>query len=82
MLQDVAPDGVRELMSEVSITLEPDIEASTPASPLFSEPIYILDIKEVRYVKRKRVYEINQDSIVSTATFYGLHSLGIESWWG
>lgn len=46
--RDVAPDGVADgvLMSEVSITLEPDIEASTPASPLFSEPIYILDIRK------------------------------------
>jgi hypothetical protein len=36
----------------VNITIEPDIAASTPASPLFAEPIYILDIKQVRIKKK------------------------------
>jgi hypothetical protein len=36
----------------MTITIVPDINASTPASPLFSEPIYILDIKQVRIKKK------------------------------
>jgi hypothetical protein len=41
----------------MSITIVPDIAASTPASPLFSEPIYILEIKEVRI--RKNLFEFS-----------------------
>jgi hypothetical protein len=64
MLQDVPPDGRAdpELSSELSITIKPDIAASTPASPLFSEPIYILDIREVRFPKTRRFTEINLET--------------------
>jgi hypothetical protein len=50
MLQDVSPAGYNdpELTNEVIITIQPNIDASTPASPLFEEPIYILDMREVR----------------------------------
>jgi hypothetical protein len=40
----------------MTITIEPYIEASTPASPLFEEPIYILDIKQVR-IKKQKLFE-------------------------
>jgi hypothetical protein len=40
------------LTSEMNITIVPDIAASTPASPLFGELIYILDIRQVRIRKK------------------------------
>jgi hypothetical protein len=52
MFQDIAPEATEfALSSEVQITITPDLEASTPASPRFSEPIHILDIKDVRFMK-------------------------------
>jgi hypothetical protein len=42
----------------VTITIEPDIAASTPASPVFDEPIHILDIRQVKFVKQKSPFEI------------------------
>jgi hypothetical protein len=38
----------------VTITLVPDIAASTPASPVFAEPIYILDIRQVKIKIKKK----------------------------
>jgi hypothetical protein len=35
----------------VEITIIPDLETSTPASPVFEKPIYILDIRDVRFIK-------------------------------
>ncbi|XP_021934574.1 cadherin EGF LAG seven-pass G-type receptor 2-like isoform X4 [Zootermopsis nevadensis] len=42
---DVFP-GDTGLSSVVQITLTPNLEVSTPQSPLFKEPIHILDIKD------------------------------------
>jgi len=52
---DVPPQGNTdpELTSEVNITIIPDIAASTPASPLFADPIYIFDIKEETDIEPK-----------------------------
>jgi len=36
----------------MTIIIEPDVDASTPESPLFDEPIYILDIRGVRIKKK------------------------------
>jgi hypothetical protein len=52
MFQD-SPPGVTALAasSQLAITIIPDLETSTPASPLFREPIHILDIRDVRFTK-------------------------------
>jgi len=50
---DVPPAGKTDLerTSEVKIKIAPNITASTPASPLFDMPIYILDIKQEEDIK-------------------------------
>jgi len=51
MFQDISPeDTEHSLSSEVEVTIIPDLEASTPSSPLFENPIYILDIADVRFM--------------------------------
>ena len=47
----------------MTITIIPDIAASTPADPLFEKPIYILDIKQVR-IKKKNVFCDVQDFLI------------------
>jgi hypothetical protein len=52
MFQDSAPgDTALAASSQVEITIKPDLETSTPASPVFKEPIHILDIGDVRFTK-------------------------------
>jgi hypothetical protein len=54
MFQDENPGTTGcQRSSPVEITITPDLEVSTPASPLFGEPIYILDINYVRFMKGK-----------------------------
>jgi hypothetical protein len=45
----------------VTITIIPDIAASTPAAPLFEKPIYVLDIKQVRIKKKSNEFCDVQD---------------------